>query len=120
MKQNIDTIGIKYLSPCYLTKKITEKTGVFKNKTNTVERNVDLNFDKMKSRRYPVYVMESMRLDFENEKRHYQNPRISGMRSIEFSLNLFLQQNPSCKIISVIRDGDYRFCIIWEEVKIDG
>lgn len=113
--QRTDTVGIKYLYVYYIKKEITEKTGVFKNKTNTVERNIDLDYNKMKSHGYPVYVMESMSKYFKNKKKSYSDPHISGMRSVEFTLNQFRNKHqPFCKIISVIRDGDYRLCIVWE------
>ena len=116
MVQHIDTIGIEYLRPFYIKKEITEKTGIFKNKTNVVEKNVDLDYDKMKSRGYPVSVMEYMTVDFKHEKKWYSNPRIGGIHSVEFTLNQFIQQHQSCKIISMIRDGDYRLCIVWERL----
>ena len=94
MIQHIDTVGIKYLSPYYVKKEVTEKTGVFKNKTNVVERNVDLDYDKMKLRAYPIYVMENMSKDF--EKKRYSNPYISGMISVEFTLNRFIEQHQPC------------------------
>lgn len=120
MIQHIDTVEIKYLSPYYIRKDVTEKTGVFKNKTNVIERNVDLDYERMRSRGYPDYVKENMGANFKNENKYYSDPRISGVRSVEFTLNQFIQQHQPCKIISVIRESDYRLCVVWEEVKTDG
>ena len=78
--------------------------------------NIDLDYDKMKLRGYPVYIMEVMRLVFEDQNIRHSNPRINGIRSVEFTLKQFIQHYYPCKIISVVRDGDYRLCIIWEEV----
>lgn len=116
MIQGIDTIPIEYLQTHYIKKEFQEKTGIFNNKTNTVERIV-VDYDKMELLGYPGYVIECMKSIFNNSEMEYSDPDIDGMNSVEFTLNQFIEQHRPCKIISVIHDSEVNgLCIVWEEI----
>ena len=117
--QHIDTIEIEYLPPCYINKNIKEDPDFFKKKiTNSDASMIELDYDKMKTKKYPPYVIENMRLNFEVSQKLDSIPHTSGERSIEFTLKEFRNKRMFCKIISVIPDGDNHICIIWEGVHV--
>ena len=117
MTQHIDTVPIEYLPPYYIKKYITEKIGILKNKTRRVVINTHLDCDEMETRGYSKYIIFSMRLRFEVSCASTNTPSVQDEKSIEYSLKKFCNARKPHKIISVIPDGDYYICIVWEDDK---
>lgn len=113
MIQYIDTIKIILLHPKYIKKTIEQKTGVLKNKTETIEVKDSLDYEYMKKRNYPVYILEKMTKDFEFCKK-YPHAGTSYYYSIEYTLKQFVKDNMFCMIISVIKEKD-NLCVIWSQ-----
>lgn len=105
---NINRIRIKLCFPKYIEKDVKIKTGLFKNKTKTISKKTALNFDVMKD--YPQYIIDKFKLNFENGYKSKES-----IPSIQYTLEIFCIKNPTCKIISVIREDNFNLCIIWEE-----
>ncbi len=111
MTQFIETVKVIWLRPKYITKTRSKKTGVFKNKTLSHEKNIGLDNNLLEN--YPDHVIEQMELELKNT-RHSEHPYADPVCSVEYTLRKFRNSRPRCEFISIIKH-DNNLCIVWSE-----